>query len=79
VYCVTAAGLKSLRRHMSSDSVISALSAVSQQSLMSAAADVDRKKKKNKNWVRNIQQLSVLFFGLTVSLLSICFCYLTVT
>jgi len=79
VYCVMAAGLKSLRRHMSSDSVISALSAVSQQSLVSAAADVDHKKKKNKNWVRNIQQLSVLFFGLTVSLLSICFCYLTVT
>jgi len=63
VYCVTAAGLKSLRRHMSSDSVISALSAVSQQSLVSAAADVDRKKKKNKNWVRNIQQLSVLFLA----------------
>jgi len=46
----SSSGSKSLRRHMSSDSVISAVSATSQQSLMSTA-DVDRKKKKNKNWV----------------------------
>ena len=43
---------KTLRRHMSSDSVISAVSTTSQQSLMSTA-DVDGKKKKNKNWVEN--------------------------
>jgi len=64
---------------MSSDSVISAVSATSRQSLVSAA-DVDRKKKKNKNWVRNDNFLAVVFqlicnfLGLRVDLVPIvCF------
>jgi len=49
---------------MSSDSVISAVSATSQQSYMSAA-DVERKKKKNKNWVWNDILVDSLQFSAT--------------